>query len=204
MDLVRVEKFRSLCVYGETFIYWEVNAVNEKTLQAKREIVEEIKEKISKAQSIVLVDYRGLNVEQLTELRKRYRSAGVEYKVYKNTMMRFAFKDAGYEEFNKYLEGPNAIAFGYDDPVQVAKITNEFAKENKNLEIKAGIVDGKVIDVQGVKSLAELPSREVLIAQVLGGFNAPLQGFVNVLQGTIRSLAIVLNAIKEKQEVQQA
>lgn len=178
--------------------------MNEKTLQAKREIVEEIKEKISKAQSIVLVDYRGLNAEQLTELRKRYRSAGVEYKVYKNTMMRFAFKDAGYEEFNKYLEGPNAIAFGYDDPVQVAKITNEFAKENKNLEIKAGIVDGKVIDVQGVKSLAELPSREVLIAQVLGGFNAPLQGFVNVLQGTIRSLAIVLNAIKEKQEVQQA
>ncbi len=174
--------------------------MNEKTLQAKRENVEEIKEKIEKAQAIVLVDYRGLNVEQLTELRKRYRSAGVEYKVYKNTMMRFAFKDSGYEAFNEYLKGPNAIAFGYDDPVQAAKITSEFAKEYKNLEIKAGIVDGKVIDVEGVKALAELPSREVLIAQVLGGFNAPIQGFVNVLQGTIRGLAIVLNAIREKQE----
>ncbi|NLY86806.1 MAG: 50S ribosomal protein L10 [Tissierellia bacterium] len=177
--------------------------MNEKTLQAKRENIEEIKEKINSAQAIVLVDYRGLNVEQLTELRKRYRSAGVEYKVYKNTMMRFAFKDTGFEEFNEFLKGPNAIAFGYDDPVQAAKITSEFAKENKNLEIKAGIVDGKIIDLEGVKALAELPSKEVLIAQTLGGFNAPIQGFVNVLQGTIRGLAIVLDAIREKQEAQQ-
>ncbi|NLV88994.1 MAG: 50S ribosomal protein L10 [Tissierellia bacterium] len=174
--------------------------MNEKTLQAKQENIEEIKEKIDKAQAIVLVDYRGLNVEQLTELRRKYRSAGVEYKVYKNTMMRFAFKDAGFEEFNEFLKGPNAVAFGYDDPVQAAKITSEFAKEHKNLEIKAGIVDGKVIDVEGVNALAELPSREVLIAQVLGGFNAPIQGFANVLQGTIRGLAIVLDAIREKQE----
>jgi len=174
--------------------------VKEQTLQAKSQNVEEIKEKISKAQAIVLVDYRGLNVEQLTELRSRYRKAGVEYKVYKNTMMRFAFKDAGLEEFNEFLKGPSAIAFGYDDPVGAAKVTSEFAKGNDKLEIKAGIVDGKVIDVNGVKDLANLPPREVLIAQVLGGFNAPIQGFANVLQGTIRSLAIVLNAIAEKQE----
>lgn len=174
--------------------------MNEKTLQAKQENIEEIKEKIDKAQAIVLVDYRGLNVEQLTELRRKYRSAGVEYKVYKNTMMRFAFKDAGFEEFNEFLKGPSAVAFGYDDPVQAAKITSEFAKEHKNLEIKAGIVDGKIIDIAGVNALAELPSREVLIAQTLGGFNAPIQGFANVLQGTIRGLAVVLNAIKEKQE----
>lgn len=174
--------------------------MKEQTLQAKSQNVEEIKEKISKAQSVVVVDYRGLNVEQLTELRSRYRKAGVEYKVYKNTMMRFAFKDSGLEEFNEFLKGPSAIAFGYDDPVQAAKITSDFAKENNKLEIKAGIVDGKVIDVNGVKDLADLPPREVLIAQVLGGFNAPIQGFANVLQGTIRSLAIVLNAIAEKQE----
>lgn len=174
--------------------------MKEQTLQAKSQNVEEIKEKISKAQSVVVVDYRGLNVEQLTELRSRYRKAGVEYKVYKNTMMRFAFKDSGLEEFNEFLKGPSAVAFGYDDPVQVAKITSDFAKENNKLEIKAGIVDGKVIDVNGVKDLADLPPREVLIAQVLGGFNAPIQGFANVLQGTIRSLAIVLNAIAEKQE----
>lgn len=174
--------------------------MKEQTLQAKSQNVEEIKEKISKAQSVVLVDYRGLTVEQLTELRSNYRKAGVEYKVYKNTMMRFAFKDAGLEDFNEFLKGPSAIAFGYDDPVQAAKITAEFAKTNAKLEIKAGIVDGKVIDLEGVKNLANLPPREVLIAQVLGGFNAPIQGFANVLQGTIRSLAIVLNAISEKQE----
>ncbi|NLN14267.1 MAG: 50S ribosomal protein L10 [Tissierellia bacterium] len=174
--------------------------MSEKSLQAKKEIVEEIKSKIEKAESVVLVDYRGLNVEQLTELRKRYREANVDYKVYKNTMMRFAFKDAGYEGFEEYLKGPSAIAFGYDDPVQVAKITAEFAKEHDQLEIKAGIVDGQIVGIDGIKSLAELPSREVLIAQTLGGLNAPIQGFANVLHGTIRSLAIVLNAIAEEKE----
>ena len=171
--------------------------MKEKTLRVKSQNVEEIKEKIGKAQSVVLVDYRGLNVEQLTELRSQYRSAGVDYKVYKNTMMRIAFKDLGLEGFNEFLKGPSAVAFGYDDPVEAAKITAEFAKTNTKLEIKAGIVDGKIIDVDGVNSLASLPSREVLVAQVLGGLNAPIQGFANVLQGTIRGLAIVLNAIAE-------
>lgn len=173
--------------------------VREQTLQAKIQNVEEIKEKIEKAQAVVLVDYRGLNVEELTELRSKYREAGIDYKVYKNTMMRFAFKDSGLEKFNEFLKGPSAIAFGYDDPVQAAKITSEFAKEHGKLEIKAGIVDGEIIDVDGVKSLASLPSREVLIAKALGGINAPIQGFANVLQGTIRSLATVLNAIAEEQ-----
>lgn len=172
--------------------------MKEQTLQAKAQIVEEIKEKISSSQSMVLVDYRGLNVAQLTELRKRYRDAGVDYKVYKNTMMRFAFKELGLEEFNEFLKGPSAVAFGINDPVSAAKISTEFAKINDKLEIKAGIVDGKVINAEGVKNLAELPPREVLIAQVLGGFNAPIQGFANVLQGTIRGLAIALNAIAEK------
>ncbi len=172
--------------------------MKEKTLQVKSQNVEEIKEKISKAQSVVLVDYRGLNVEQLTELRSQYRKAGVDYKVYKNTMMRIAFKDLGLEDFNEFLKGPSAVAFGYNDPVGAAKITAEFAKTNTKLEIKAGIVDGKVIDVAGVNSLASLPSREVLVAQVLYGLNASIQGFANVLQGTIRSLAIVLNAIAEE------
>lgn len=172
--------------------------MKEQTLQAKAQIVEEIKEKISSSQSMVLVDYRGLNVAQLTELRKRYRDAGVDYKVYKNTMMRFAFKELGLEDFNEYLKGPSAVAFGINDPVSAAKVSTEFAKTNDKLEIKAGIVDGKVINAEGVKNLAELPPREVLIAQVLGGFNAPIQGFANVLQGTIRGLAIALNAIAEK------
>ena len=174
--------------------------MKEKTLKAKTQNVEEIKEKIEKAQSVVLVDYRGLNVSELTDLRKKYREAGIEYKVYKNTMMRFAFKDSGLEGFNEFLKGPSAIAFGYDDPVAAAKISAEFSKENDKLEIKAGIVDGKIIDVEEVKDLAKLPSKEVLVAQALGGFNAPIQGFANVLNGTIRGLALVLNAIAEEKE----
>jgi len=168
-------------------------------LEAKRQIVEEIRQKIEESQSIVLVDYRGLNVQEVTELRNKFRQAGVGYKVYKNTMMRFAFEEAGLGEFTKFLTGPNAIAFS-DDPVAPAKILVEFAKDHKNLEIKAGVVDGKVIDIDGVKSLAELPPREVLVAQVLGALNAPIAGFVNVLQGNIRNLVYALNAIKEKQE----
>jgi len=178
--------------------------MKEQVLQGKKQVVEEIKEKVNKAQTVIVVDYRGLNVEEITELRKKYREVGVEYKVYKNTMMRFAFKDAGFEEFNQFLTGPNAVAFGYDDPVQAAKISHEFAKDHEKLEVKAGIVDGKVIGLDEIKELASLPSKEVLIAKVLGGFNAPITGFVNVLQGNIRNLVYALNAIKEKQEGQQA
>lgn len=178
----------------------EVKLVKEQVLQKKQEVVDEIKEKISNSQAVVLVDYRGLDVEELTELRKQYREAGVDYKVYKNTLMRFAFKDAGYEDFNQFLTGPNAIAFGLEDPVQAAKIANNFAKDHKNLEIKAGIVDGKIISVDEIKELASLPSREVLIAQVLGGLNGTISGFVNVLQGNIRNLVYALNAIREQQE----
>ncbi|NMA48731.1 MAG: 50S ribosomal protein L10 [Tissierellia bacterium] len=173
--------------------------MKDKTLLAKTKVIDEIKEKIELSQAVVLVDYRGLDVAQLTELRKKYREAGVDYKVYKNTMMKFAFKDLGYDEFNEFLKGPSAVAFGIEDPVAAAKVTAEFAKKNEKLEIKAGIVDGKIINIEEVKSLAELPSKEVLVAQVLGGLNAPIQGFTNVLQGTIRSLAIVLNAIAEKE-----
>lgn len=178
--------------------------MKEKVLQEKKQIVEEIKEKIEKAQGVVLVDYRGLDVEELNELRRNYREAGVDYKVYKNTMMKFAFKDVGLEEFNQHLTGPNAIAFGFEDPVQPAKVTDEFAKEHEDLQMKAGIVDGKIIDVEKVKNLASLPSKEVLIAQTLGGLNAPIAGFVNVLQGTMRNLVYALDAVREKQEGQEA
>lgn len=178
--------------------------MKKKVLKAKSENVAEIKEKIDKSQSIVLVNYRGLNVEQLTELRERYREVGVEYKVYKNTMMRFAFKDSGFEEFNEYLKGPNGVAFGYEDPVQAAKIASEFAKDNEDLEIKAGIVDGNIIGLDAIKELAELPPREVLIAKVLGGLNAPIQGFANVLNGTMKGLVVALNAITEQKQAQEA
>ena len=169
-------------------------------LQSKKKVVDEIKEKIDSSQGIVLVDYRGLNVEEVTELRKKYREAGVDYKVYKNSMMKFAFKNAGLEKFTEYLTGPSAIAFGLEDPVSPAKIADEFAKDHEQLKIKAGIVEGEVIDVDGVKNLASLPSREVLIAQVLRAFNGPISGFANVLQGNVRNLVYALNAIKDKKE----
>lgn len=178
--------------------------MKEERLIAKKENIEEIKGKIEKSQSVVLVDYRGLDVEQITELRGKYRDAGVDYKVYKNTMMRFAFKDLGLEDFNEYLKGPSAVAFGYDDPVQAAKITSNFIEDNEELEIKAGIVNGSVVGIDAINNLAKLPSKEVLIGQVLRGFNSPIQGFTNVLQGTIRSLAIVLNAIGEEKEKETA
>lgn len=174
--------------------------MNQAIIEKKKIVIQEILEKIEKSQSIVLVDYRGLNVEEVSELRNKYREAGVEYKVYKNNMMKFAFKEAGLENFNEFLKGPNAVAFSMEDAVSAAKVSNEFAKANDKLEIKAGIVDGDIIDVDGVKALASIPSREVLIAKVLGGLNAPITGFVNVLQGNMRGLVCALNQIAEQKE----
>jgi large subunit ribosomal protein L10 len=141
-----------------------------------------------------------LDVAEVSDLRKKYREAGVDYKVYKNTMMRFAFKEAGYEDFVENLTGPNGIAFSIEDAIGAAKVSDEFAKGNDKLEIKAGIVDGNVIGIDQIKELANIPPREVLIAKVLGSLNSPITGFANVLQGNIRNLVYALDAIKEKQE----
>jgi large subunit ribosomal protein L10 len=165
---------------------------------AKQQVVNEIKEKFQRAEAVVLVDYRGLNVAEVTELRKRFREAGADYKVYKNTLMTRALTELGMEELIPYLTGPNAVALGYGDPVVPAKIISEFAKDHDKLEVKAGMISRKVIGAEGVKSLANLPSKEVLVAQALGGLNAPITGFVNVLQGNIRNLVYALNAIAEK------
>lgn len=178
--------------------------MKEEKLQSKISVVDEIKEKIDSAESIVLVNYRGLTVEAATELRKQLRENGVDYKVYKNTMMRRAFDDLNFEGMEEYLVGPSAVAFGLEDAVAPAKIIAEFAKENEAIEIKAGVVEGKIIDAKGVEALAKLPSKEVLIAQVLGGLNAPIQGFANVLTGNLRGLAVVLNAIAEKREKEES
>lgn len=169
-------------------------------LEEKQQVVEEIRGKFQEAQSAVLVDYRGLNVEEVTQLRSKFREEGVDYKVYKNTMIRFAAKEAGLEGLLEHLVGPTAVAFGMEDPVAAAKIIYDFAKEHEALDIKAGMVDGDVIDVDGVKNLAELPPREILIAKVLGGLNAPISGFANVLQGTVRGLVYALNGVKEQKE----
>lgn len=178
--------------------------MKEEKLQMKSQLVDEIKEKIEKAESIVVVNYRGISVEEVTELRANFRNEGVDYKVYKNTMMRRAFAELGYDEMAEVLKGPSAVAFSMEDAVSGAKIAAEFAEDHESLEIKAGIVDGKIIGVEEVEALAKLPSREVLVAQVLGGLNAPLQGFVNVLNGNIKGLAVALQAIADKKAKEEA
>ncbi|MDF2523287.1 MAG: ribosomal protein [Clostridiales bacterium] len=172
---------------------------SEKILQQKKEVVQEISEKIKAAKAMVFADYRGLTVEQDTELRNALRKAGVEYKVVKNTLTKFAAKENGLEGLDSFLNGPTAMAVSATDPVAPAKVLAEFAKKYEKLELKVGVVEGKVIDEAGIKALAELPPREVLIAKVLGGFNAPISGLVNVLNGNIRGLVVALNAIAEKQ-----
>ena len=178
--------------------------MKEELLQSKIALVDEIKEKVEKSQSIILVNNHGLTVEEVTKLRKELREHGVDYKVYKNTMLKRAFDATGNEAANDLLVGPTVVAFGIEDAVQPAKILNDFAEDNDRLEIKGGLLDGRVVSVDEVKALAKLPSREVLIAQLLGGLNAPIQGLATVLSGNIRGLAVALNQIREKKEEESA
>ena len=172
--------------------------MKEAILQQKQGIVEDIKAKFENCQSAILIDYRGLTVEEVTDLRNKFREAGVEYRVLKNTVIRRAVDALGMEGLDSVLEGPTAVAFGMEDAVAPAKIISEFIKKTNKTEIKAGVLEGKVVDVAAVNALASLPSREVLVAKVLGSMNAPITGFVTALSGNIRNLLYVLNAIGEK------
>jgi len=173
-------------------------------LENKKEIVKEISQKFAGAQSIVLVDYKGLNVEKATLLRNKAREANVSYKVYKNTLARLAATEAGCGELNEHLVGSIAIAVSENDPVAPAKLLSTFIKENKILSIKAGYVDGKVMTATEVEKLAALPSKEELVAKMLGSLNSPIAGLVNVLNGNVRGLVVALNAIKEQKEQQES
>lgn len=173
-------------------------------LEAKKAIVAEIAEKMKNAQGAVVVDYRGLNVAEVTELRSKAREQGVEYKVYKNAMMRFAAQESGLEGLLPSLTGPNAIAFCESDAVATAKLMADFAKDHDKLEIKAGVVEGKVIDAAGVDQLAKMPSRDELVAMTLRGLNAPIAGLVNVLNGTIKGLVVALGQIADQKKEEAA
>ncbi|MBR0576318.1 50S ribosomal protein L10 [Proteiniclasticum sp. BAD-10] len=155
--------------------------------QIKAEKVSEIKEKIQKAKSLVLVTYQGINVEQDTELRKTLRNSNVEYRVYKNTMVTRAAQELGIEGLDKYLEGPVSVAFGYEDETTAAKLIAEFAKTAKKLEIKGGYVDGTVYDAELMNQLAKIPSKEVLIAKFLGSIKSPLSNLVYMLNAVAES-----------------
>lgn len=164
----------------------------------KEIIVEELKEKFENSTVAILADYRGLNVAEATRLRRRLRDAGCEFKVAKNTLVGLVAKQHGLDELTPYLEGPVGIAFG-SDPVAPAKVLSDFIREAKKMEIKAGVLEGKVIDAKAIKALADLPSREVLLAKVLGGMQAPLYGFAGVLSGTLRSFVYALEAVRKQQ-----
>lgn len=150
-------------------------------VELKKPIVEEISENIKDAQSVVLVDYRGLTVEEDTKLRKELRNAGITYKVYKNTMMNFAFKGTDFEALAPYLEGPNAIAISKDDATAPARVLAKFAKTAPKLEIKGGIVEGVYYDAAGMANVAKVPSREELLSKLLGSIQSPITNFARVM-----------------------
>ena len=164
---------------------------SEAILNQKKEIVKEIADKMKAAQSFVLVDYKGITVEQVTLLRAKARQMGVDYKIYKNTFMNFAAKQAGYEELSSCFEGSTAVAFCESDVVAPAKLIAEFVKDNRlqTLNIKGGVIDKTVADTDTIMKISQLPSKETLLAKMLGSLNAPIASF-----------ARVINAIKEQKE----
>ena len=171
---------------------------NAKVLGEKQAIVAELSEKLKGAAG-VLVDYSGITVAEDTEMRKAMRKAGVDYAVVKNTLTRFAALNVGFDALDPHLNGTTALAVSMTDPVAAAKIINEYAsKKDAKIKIKVGFVSGKVITDADVKALAALPSKEVLVAQVLGTMIAPISGLATVLNANIRGLAVALQAIADK------
>jgi large subunit ribosomal protein L10 len=162
-------------------------------IQSKQLIVDEISDKLKSSLSTIVVDYRGLTVAEVTELRKQLREAGVDFKVYKNSMTRRAADAVELSGLNEALTGPNAIAFSNEDVVAPAKILNDFAKKHEALELKAGVIEGNLATVEEIKALAELPSREGLLSMLL-----------SVLQAPIRNLALITKAVAEQKEEQGA
>ena len=162
---------------------------NSKVLAAKQSIVEDLKKRLADSQSGVIVDYRGITVEEDTALRKAMREANVDYSVVKNTLLNFAVKGTDYEGIAPFLEGPTAIALGVEDPIAPAKVLGDFIDKAKKLTIKTGFIDGKVVEVAEIEKISKLPSKEELLAKAFGSMKAP-----------ITNLARVLNQIKEQKE----
>lgn len=165
----------------------------------KQQLVTELHEKLKKAKAVFLADFRGMTVETATALRNELRKASVEYKVVKNTLLDIACRETDKEGLGSHYAGPTAIAISYDDPVAAAKVLSRFAREQEKVfKLKAGVLTGKVITVADIQALADLPSREVLLARMLGAMNAPATNFVGVLAAVPGSFVRVLAAIKEK------
>lgn len=171
-------------------------------LENKKVIVGEIAQKMKESKVFIVADYRGLNVAAVTQLRKELREAGIEFKVMKNTLMNLAANDLGLEGIQDYFNGPNAVAFGVDDVVAPAQILSKFAKAHPALEIKAGVLEGNFVTAEDIKALADLPSREVLLAKLANVMQSPIAGMANVLQGPIRKLGYALVEVQKVKEQQ--
>ena len=173
---------------------------SQKVLEEKKQIVSSIAEQFKTAVSGVFVDYCGLTVEEDTQLRNKLREAGVEYKVIKNTLTRFAAKEVGFDELDPILNGPTSLALSMTDEVAPAKVIAEFAKTHEQLEIKAGFLDGKVLALDEVKQLAATPNRETLLAKLLGSLNAPISNLARTLQALVDNGVEPADIVVEKEE----
>ncbi|MDJ0884521.1 MAG: 50S ribosomal protein L10 [Desulfobacterales bacterium] len=169
-------------------------------LDQKQKIVASLREKFETAQVVIVTDYKGLDVAQMNDLRRKLREAEVEYQVVKNTMLIRASKDTDVAQLADTFKGPSAIALAFADPVSPAKVLTQFAKDNDKLEIKAGVMNGKLLDLSAITALSKLPSREELLAQVLAAMNAVPQSLVSALADAPRRLVNVLNAVKDQKE----
>lgn len=170
------------------------------TLSQKQELVTELREKFENKRILILVDYKGLNVPKINELRTKLRDAGIEFKVVKNTLLIRAAQDTDVDLIRDQFVGPSAVALSYEDPVPPAKVLCEFAKDNDKLQIRAGVMGGTVLDFDGIKRLSDLPPREVLLAQVLRAMNGVSTGFVRALSNVPERLLYALQAIKDQKE----
>jgi large subunit ribosomal protein L10 len=168
-------------------------------LAEKEETVRSLVEMLARSKSIYLTDFQGMNVEMASKMRRRLRDANVEFRVAKNTLTKRALKEHGVESLHPYLGGPTGIAFGADE-ISGAKVLAEFAREFEKPALKAAYVGGHLYGPDGIKSLAMLPPREVLLAQFIGGLRSPLQGVVGVLAGSLRQVVGVMDAIAKKKQ----
>src|SRR3954470_1699315 len=162
-------------------------------------VVDEVRGRLQGASAAILTEYRGLKVKDLADLRRSLTTAGGEYRIYKNTLVRFAARDLGLNELEALLEGPTAIAFVDGDAAAVAKALRDYARTNPNLVVKGGVLGDRVVDAAAAAALADLPSREVLLARIAGGLAAPLQQFAGLLQALPRNFAYGLKALVDKQ-----
>ena len=172
--------------------------------EKKQELVKSYAEEFSRSQAAFLTDYRGLPVTELNRLRNKMREVGSGYHVVKNRLVKLALREAGLPVPEEFLQGPTAIGFCYEDVIAPAKVLTEYAKESKVLSIKGGILGDKVVDIQAISSLANLPPRDVLLAQLVGGIQSPVAGLVNVLSSTLRGLVTVLKARADQLEAGSA